>query len=82
MITSLKKEKMRSMRLSSIAAALVIALPIYAQETVTLPSNTEQASETSKAENNADSKTKEQIEVVTVTGVYQADLKARDGTRQ
>ena len=68
---------MRSMRLSSIAAALVIALPIYAQETVTAPSDTEQASETALAKENADSKTKEQIEVVTVTGVYQADLKAR-----
>lgn len=65
------------MRLSSIAAALVIALPIYAQETVTAPSDTEQASETALAKENADSKTKEQIEVVTVTGVYQADLKAR-----
>ena len=65
------------MRLSSIAAALVIALPIYAQETVTVPSDTEQANETALAKSSADSKTKEQIEVVTVTGVYQADLKAR-----
>lgn len=68
---------MKTIRLSSVALALMVALPIYAQTAE--PENNDQppvsAAEEEKAKK--DQLPEDDIEIIAVTGVYQADLKAR-----
>ncbi|MFK3864415.1 TonB-dependent receptor [Pseudoalteromonas rhizosphaerae] len=71
---------MKSMRLSTIAAALMVAMPLYAQTTDPAQPKVENGKPTTSAEKTAAKKTVEaedDIEIIAVTGVYQADLKAR-----
>lgn len=71
---------MKSMRLSTIAAALMVAMPLYAQTTDPAQPKVENDKPTTSAEIIADKKNVEaedDIEIIAVTGVYQADLKAR-----
>ncbi len=81
---------MNNMKLTAIAAALALAFPAYAQNASKLPaesdSNKQQASQSSAdsqaamsqpSSDGSDEEVLQQVEVITVTGTYQADLKAR-----
>ncbi|MDT0602506.1 TonB-dependent receptor [Thalassotalea castellviae] len=72
---------MTSMKLTTLATALAIAIPVYAQSADTPPNNqqsTPQENVKNKStEPNASSENVDAIEVITVQGVFQADLKAR-----
>ncbi|KKK72117.1 hypothetical protein LCGC14_2907110, partial [marine sediment metagenome] len=73
---------MKSMRLSAIAAALMVAMPLYAQTAdpaqPKLDNNTQQATaDTEQESKKAAQVAEDDIEIIAVTGVYQADLKAR-----
>ena len=73
---------MKSMRLSTIAAALMVAMPLYAQTADPVQPKVE--NNTQKTTTNAEQEptksaqiVEDDIEIIAVTGVYQADLKAR-----
>lgn len=71
---------MKSMRLSTIAAALLLALPSYGQSSSTADELNNKEKPISSALSKQEGKPQtpeDDIEIISVTGIYQADLKAR-----
>ncbi|TMN69717.1 TonB-dependent receptor [Pseudoalteromonas sp. S1727] len=66
---------MKSMSLSTIATALMMAMPLYAQSADPAQPKVENDKLTTNAEKKVEAD--DDIEIIAVTGVYQADLKAR-----
>ncbi|WP_417700449.1 TonB-dependent receptor [Pseudoalteromonas lipolytica] len=74
---------MKTIKLSGIAAALLVALPVYAQDAQTTKPVPQTAS--SSNEKTAIKKAQDEdddMEIIAVTGIYQADLKARAMERE
>ena len=69
------------MKLSAVAAALMVAMPLYAQTTAPaqskLDNKTQETTATPEKELKKEQTSDDEIEIIAVTGIYQADLKAR-----
>jgi len=65
------------MQLTVLAAAIALALPVSAQTPEAIPTALGTTAEQPSPENASTLENEDQTEIITVTGVYQADIKAR-----